>query len=516
MLFNIMKLENIFIVAFIGVCAVGRAAFGMDVGRDMYISSGQSVHDDINITATVTIVNQGDFTGRINVASGRTLYIQNSGQMSADIIASDTARVVQIINSNSDLNFIGDVNKNFEIVVQNDFADAISLSELAEIANGADSITVTDSALLVDSAIDSGAFENLKLHGNTVFYVDNSADLVDGFVLNNIDASTNGVVQVLGTDNNSLYRVNAQIRGGSLYVDIVRDTDYAKVLNNGAGLFLNELRAANPNDRLIAAVDRAASVDEINSVLSQSARMTPMLLMDSVRAMDSVMMARLPQRTATLSVAPLAVMSNNMDAFGVAIDKVYNVGHDFTFGISGYVVSMDYADNFDEYKSALYGGNVHIAYFGDLIFARALAGVTVADFNIGPVFDGYDTVTDPLGLSMYLISDVGVNFDLSSDIVLTPFVRVGADWVKITNATDTDFIIGGGANIMFDVNGDFDLEYKYGATVSADARGIVNADVQMQVASPMDGIGGNISVGFIYDDAVGAGVKFGLGFGMGF
>ena len=516
MLFNIMKLENIFIAAFIGVCAVGRAAFGMDVGRDMYISSGQSVHDDINITATVTIVNQGDFTGRINVASGRTLYIQNSGQMSADIIASDTARVVQIINSDSDVNFIGDVNKNFEIVVQNDFADAISLSELAEIANGADSITVTDSALLVDSAIDSGAFENLKLHGNTVFYVDNSADLVDGFVLNNIEASTNGVVQVLGTDNNSLYRVNAQIRSGSLYVDIVRDTDYAKVLNNGAGLFLNELRAANPNDRLIAAVDRAASVDEINSVLAQSARMTPMLLMDSVRAMDSVMMARLPQRTATLSVAPLTVVSNNMDAFGVAIDKVYNAGHDFTFGISGYVVSMDYADNFDEYKSALYGGNVHIAYFGDLIFARALAGVTVADFNIGPVFDGHDTVTDPLGLSMYLISDVGVNFDLSSDIVLTPFVRIGADWVKITNATDTDFIIGGGANIMFDVNGGFDLEYKYGATVSADARGTVNADVQMQVASPIDGIGGNISVGFIYDDAVGAGVKFGLGFGMGF
>ena len=114
-----MKLGNIFITAFIGVCAVGRAAFGMDVGRNMYISSGQSVHDDINITASVTIVNQGDFTGRINVASGRTLYIQNSGQMSADIIASDTARVVQIINSNSDVNFIGGVNKNFEIVVQN-------------------------------------------------------------------------------------------------------------------------------------------------------------------------------------------------------------------------------------------------------------------------------------------------------------------------------------------------------------------------------------------------------------
>ncbi len=461
--------------------------------------------DDINVNLSVTIVNNGVINGNINVAPGRIVKIRNSGVINGSIDVADGGRLVQLIQNSADVTKINTTD-GFDVFVDN--ASGISLVDLGNIANGANNIIIENSNLILDGNASIKSNTPIELVGDVSLYVEDTENLTDGPVLSNVRGD--GMLHVFGGDAGSLYRLTARVADGNLYMDYVRDTDYARVLDNkNLGNFLNDLRKSNANDKLLAALDGAKDIDELNAIMSQSMRLAPMKLMTSVRMLNFTEMSRVRARGDSMSLMPVALFADGMDALGGAIERTYGVGDTITLGIAGYVFSLSQSDDFEEYKSALYGGNVHIAYFDDDIFARALAGISVANFNIGSVFNGTDTVSNPMGLSVYSVADFGFVFDVAQNVEVVPFVRGGVDYANIAKLTDTEFVAAAGANLLVDFAG-YDLKYKYGFGIAADIRGMFNVDAEMHILSPNDGFAGTVSVGAVYDDIVGFGVKVGL------
>lgn len=475
------------------------AACGYDVIR---VEAGRTVDvSNLVIDESVVIENYGTLTGTLNVGDAFDVYIQNFGN--ADEFYSNA---IQLITCDYNLRPVGGVDN---IIVYN--ADKISLADLARASNGAQTIIIKNSGVILDG--DQSELQNVTLQEDVVLYIEDISDLPDGAIMSNVTG--NGTVRLNVANVNPLYRFGSRIEAGNLYIDFVRDTDYSKILGDKLGGFLDELRIKNSDDKLLAALDGAASVDEIHSIMSRSARIAPMQLMDIVRVMNVNEMSRVRVRGDFMSLIPMAMFADNASAMGGAIDRNYGVGSKITLGISGYAYAMSYGDGFDEYESALYGGNVHIAYFDDVIFARALAGVSVANFYTGAVFNGTDIVENPMGFSGYGAADFGVAFDVARNVNLMPFVRGGVDYANIANLSDTEFIAAIGANLLIDSVG-YDLKYQYGVGVNADIRGIFNADAQMYISSPHDNFSAVLSVGAIYDESTGFGFKLGLNLGAKF
>ena len=495
-----MQIGLKFFTVFIYGVFVANASYGYDVIK---IGNGEIVDvANLNIQNATVIVNHGHLYGALDSCDGCDIYIQNFG--TADDVNLG-AHVTQVVTGNDNMNPVGGAS---EILVYD--AEKLSVSDLAELANGVQSVTINGAGLVLDGET---PLKNVTLQGNVILYVDDVADVSNMVVASGV--SVDGMVHVSGVNINPLYRFGTRIEGGNLYVDFVRDTDYSKILGDKLGGFLDELRVKNSDDRLLAALDGAASVDEIHSIMSRSVRVAPMQLMDIVRVMNVNEISRVRVRGDSMSLIPMAMFADNASAMGGAIDRNYGVGSKITLGISGYVYAMSYGDDFDEYESALYGGNVHIAYFDDVIFARALAGVSVANFYTGAVFNGADIVENPMGFSGYGAADFGVAFDVARNVNLMPFVRGGVDYANIANLSDTEFIAAIGANLLIDSVG-YDLKYQYGVGVNADIRGIFNADAQMYISSPHDNFRTVLSVGAIYDESTGFGFKLGLNLGAKF
>lgn len=468
-----------------------------EVANDIYIPDSVVINvDDIKILNSVNIVNYGLVYGNVNVCPGCDVYIKNAGYVGANFSVPDDARVIQKIDDVTDINSIN-VDGNFQVWVQG--VDKISLDGLMDVSANADKIVLTDAGVALGAGdmgvLNSPDAPEIELRGKISLYLDEINP--DGMVLSNVYGD--GAIQVVAENLDPMYRLVPRLTGNSLYIDVVRDEDYSKVFDDSTGSILDDLRQENPDDELLGALDSAQNADEINSVIARSGRLNPINLMRSVRLFNSFEMSRQGLDSTGIGIAPMFMFSDDFNLFGATIDGAYALSNNFKMYASVYAAGMNFDDGLDVYESALYGGNVHIAYNYDVLFARAIGGITIADFDIGSVFDGNKFVSDPSGLALYGAADLGINLNVIDALVVSPFVRVGFDYAKILDVYDSDFITGAGLDAMFNVDG-YDIKYRYGLGLGVDTRGWFNATLRMDILSATDGFGGNVNVGLVGDD----------------
>ena len=452
------------------------------------------VVDNLNVVNSAVITNNGVINGNIDVCKGCDLYIKNAGIINADFNLPETSNIIQLIQNNSDINPIGA--NDFSVLVEN--VDKVSWFGIQNISAGADKIILHDSGLeLTGKAariLNSIKVPDIELHGDITIYLDENFVATDSPILSNI--SGDGIIRIEAESTNSLYRFQSYILNNSLYVDVGRDTDYFKILKNDTGKFLNYLRVENPNDKLLSSLDNAASITEINEIISDSVRLNPIKLMSSVRIFDLFILNEKEPSESTFSIAPLGVFGDSFSAFGMQLNAAFELINDLNFGLNIYTASFNNSDKYENYKSAVYGGNVHIAYFKDDVFIKGKVGGTIANFDIENLFDNGKIVESPSGFSFYSSADFGHKLDLKSNFIIAPFVRAVYDGAKIVNTYVDDLYAGVGADVVLEIN-DYDFVYKYGANLVVYTNQQIDAYVDIDVRSLADRAGGSFSVGIV-------------------
>ncbi len=459
----------------------------MTWNENVEIRPGASVSvDNIFTNASIILENDGTLSGNINVCSGCELHIRNRGQM--DVNFDDAASVVQLVSSQADINSIG-ANVTPDVLVHD--ANMLSMSGILEIHHK--NIILENSSILFDTTAPVMA----TVRGNVDLYITDITRLAGTPLL--YDIGDTGRVSVIANLSNPLMTVRTYARDDAIYVDIVRETDYAKILKDDTGTFINFVRYARPNDKLVRALDGANNMRALRDVMSRSVRINPINLMRPVRAIsDFIDLGQNPAMPRSgLSTAGTFVYNDDftIETIGGAVSAKFT--DSFGAKIDGYVGRIDASDDINDFAARLYGATLHTYYDNGELFGMMHIGATVAKFDTDFVYAGNDKIdTAPDGTNYYGGFSLGARMNAGDKFVFAPIAGITMSRASVVEQRDTDTHEYVGLNISTGA-GDTHLKYEYGTQVRADTDGGVAAMARMSVWSVADAAGGDVQIGVI-------------------
>ena len=184
-------------------------------------------------------------------------------------------------------------------------------------------------------------------------------------------------------------------------------------------------------------------------------------------------------------------------------------------GLSFSGSEIKYSDDINDFKSYVYGGNVHMHHFHDSLFFRVLGGVKIAMFDSGPVLHDDEITENPRGFLGYGITDVGIKFLLSDSVGISPFVRAGAEYTTMLDTYDIEPIASVGADVAFIVSG-ATIDYNYAVRFISEFNGAFGMTLRMNAQSVADNAGITVDTGLVYSPDFGYGLSVRLGGGFSF
>lgn len=464
--------------------------------EDIIISPiGSFEAHDIQAMDSLYILNYGQFIGGINVAENLSVEIRNVGVFDANVSCQNGARFIQVITSNADITNLG-LSGGFDVSVRDGIG--LNFNALMAVASNADAIEIINTDFNDVSFDGFVAPSDVTLGGYVILRFD---DITNQPVLLFSNVTGDGVVHV---ESNALdvlhiyqtYRVNDDI-----FVRFVRSTDYARILNNGVGDFLNDLRLSGRDDNLFSKLDTAESVDEINDILSHSFRTSPIELMRPIRIMN------LHKNLETMhidddvlfEIEPLIIYSTDVFMSGVRPSVSFSID-DLHLKLSGYVMAMNYSDDINKYSGLSFDTSIDAQYdLFDNNFVRAHVGGGKSYFDVGPVFSDGSVVNNPDGTSGYAIGEYGHVFNLPGGYKVSPFVGVGSEYLAIANANDVNIYGIGGTDVGYEY--EFDgLRYSYAVRVIARTDTAYGVGTDLSIWSIMDAAGADLHIDTVYND----------------
>lgn len=450
----------------------------------------QVYYNEINIKRTLLIENNGTLAGTINICNGCMLRLRNGGDISgARFTPGVNSRLVQMINSESDVTHL-DTDMDYVILVQN--ANRLSLNNITSVAGPNTKIILENTSLILNSAITNAP--EIELSGDVNLIIDGVFG--NGPVLDNINGD--GALNVYAGPGNSLMATRAEIINHKLYVQMLRETDYAKILKNSTGDFLNKLRRARPNDKLFRALDRAGDVSALNGVMSRSVRLRPINLMRPVRAMDATKMffGMMTNGKNGFSLSPDFIYNDDFYITGLRIGMAAKITDVISAGASGYVGCINASDEINDFDARVVGGNIYTIYDDGEFIGRAMLGHSAAKFDVDFILVGDDIDSAPHGTNLYGATDFGVRLNPMDDFVFAPFIGLTASHTEIVAITENNFDTNIGTDITT-TGGTDDFAYDYGVRVRASAHGNVGAALGVAFWSQADDAGVDMNVGII-------------------
>lgn len=459
--------------------------------------------DDIFIERSVFLDNNGFIYGDMHVCDGCNLFIKNSGELYGDFYLGESASVTQIVVSKDDLKPLG-ISGGFNLVVAN--VRDVNLDDVGNVADGADRVVLQNASLVIGSddtttLARSGAPE-FELRGIVTLRILDPYAYNGRAVMSNVSGDGTVVFDVDGMG--PLYTPHGFMNNGDLYFEIIRETDYLKILGTPVGGFLNLLRDINPADRLLEALDSATTMDEIRRIMRGCIRLNPVKLLWPIDVFNT--MVRMgggldigDGRGADLYAVPEYLTADEFVIYASRVGVGVNVSDEFRFSLEGVAGTLNVIDDFDDYSAEFYGANLYLGLNGDWVFARGRAGITVADFETGPMFDGYNIVESPIGRALYAEMDFGGHIYFGEKFVIDPFVGIVGRRDSVGRCRRENVLPHAGVDVTFDyMTGDVRYDYGIGAVV--DAHGTAWFDVRVGFESVEDSLRGGIVVGMFHDD----------------
>lgn len=447
----------------------------------------------VDITDAITLVNYGVIMSDVYITYGNGVIVQNPGQICGKIYVANNASLTQVIYNAADIVAL-DVDSAYKISVE--YADALSLNDVIDIAGNSNKIIVKDSDVVLNS-VALGAGE-IEFNGIVVLHVDYNFTNNEA-VLSNV--KNNGIVQVKTNMDNPLFVTDSKIINNNLYVFVTRETDYDKIFENNLGLFLNKLRFSNPGDKLLVALDSAQDMDAINYIMSQSVRLRPEKLMKPIKIMNRIFALDTSERDLheNLSVRTSYVFSSAYDMMRVSAHSDLSVSDNIMGRINTYIAGFSESDSLNEYQGGVIGADISAYYNDSFLVGRMTVGLNVTTFDTGYVFDGNREIENPVGVSCYYNADFGLSAIRGSEFDVVPYIGMLGDGNYIVGKSDYRFVGNVGTDIYFKA-GDYDIKYYYGMRGGLLTDGSLYANGIIKFVLPQDSISGGLSLGVLDDD----------------
>lgn len=382
-------------------------------------------------------------------------------------------------------------------VLVNDNVQNLKLSDLVNVAQNADEISIGNNVWLVlDNDFIPGAFSNtLTLNGDCYLKISDLTNFQDT-VLFWVDNAANLHLYQEAQDEN-IYSVRMVSESGAVRLLGIRVTDYENLLsyNNDVGGDLNLLREKDADDKLFSVLDSLDNINDFNEIINKSVHFNPILLMNMVGVLDNFQLNKnkFILNESDLWIAPEYIFGDKMYALGVNVGTRVLHTDNFYLGLSGYYYNANWADNINKFSGNTFGGNLDVFYkISDLFFVSSKIGASYTKFDSGYVFDDEKIFENPYGVSLYYGVDFGASFDMNDNLSVVPFVGLYDDYVYVVNKSDDNFAVKTGANAKYKFSFD-NMLYKYSAYFAVDTNAEINAGVSVDVWSELDGAGGTIS-----------------------
>lgn len=471
--------------------------------EDLFVTENaefESLSGMTTIARSVSISNYGTIRSDFYIDGDFYVYVHNAGIIDGKFMLVPNARLIQIVGGPDDLNFI-DVSSGHTIWVNR--ATDISLADVLNISGDADKIVLENSVLnlsMPGPRTVSDLIDNIEIVGDVVMSLE-SVDDIDLAMPLLRNVSGEGTVSFDVAKINPLYRLASRIDDGNLYAVWERETEYRKVLGGHIGEFLDNLRGSYPNDNLLRAMDAAADMDGLRSVMSQSVRLNPVRLMESVRRMQMF------DALGGIRFTDASDFNTRFDVIFSDTSAIYRgrlsggaiITDDMSLRIGGFVGLQNTSDDINDFSARLLGGDLALNYDDGMVLSNAAIGFTYGRFDTCPVFDGTGADYNPTGMAGFASADIGVQIESIYDIVLTPFVGVFADWANVSNDRDSSVLANVGLAANFSVD-DFDVWYDYGVRGNVLTDGAIHMAAFVEFYAPTDGVGGGANFAVIHDD----------------
>ncbi|MBQ8294500.1 MAG: hypothetical protein IJX89_03890 [Alphaproteobacteria bacterium] len=424
-------------------------------------------------------------------------YLENSGHFSGNFVVGDSYYIYQVLRDTDDISVVG-YNVDFSVLVRD--SAALSWTDVLNVANGADKIILDNATLVLDT--DRLNSVPIEINGENLLIVDDISDFYGAPLLANV--SGNGRVRLQSHVINPLFAGVSYFENDSLYIRRERITDYATILGNDTGVYLNNLRMKNPNDPLLGALDSAGDMNALRETMARSVRLNPIRLMTPIIQITDFDKLNFNVDNWGINSGVGAIVNKNMEYYGANI-AFSGVAENIKFGLSLDMGQMEYSDDINYFVGDIYGGRFVADYnWRDANRLRLMLGGKIVNFSSGEVFMGHNNVVkDPRGVIVYGVTEYALDFGPFS-----PFVGFDFDYVSVTNDNENNVVGRGGVDMRY-THEMLGLRYDYAVRIGANTDGTIFAKLRAGVLSIMDNAGGDISIATIRRDDI-TSYKFGF------
>ncbi|MBO5696398.1 MAG: hypothetical protein J6S06_02715, partial [Alphaproteobacteria bacterium] len=142
------------------------------------------------------------------------------------------------------------------------------------------------------------------------------------------------------------------------------------------------------------------------------------------------------------------------------------------------------------------GGSLGLMFRDDKYLVRGKAGLTIAKFDLDAVFDGNKSVRNPVGNTLWAVTDFGRVYQVKSVMYFMPTVGVGANRIDILNDSRFNLMGRVGAEYGGVWNGVM-VDYDLSVGGNIDSFGNLVGNIKLGFMSNMDRAGGGLTLGIV-------------------
>ncbi len=448
-------MDNKLIIAFIGIVSSTLAhaadafiyAVGVSYGFDRSIDIAENsivTAESLYSENSITIKNFANITSAdFHICDGCDLNIYNYGNIGSVFSGNTNSNLIQIIDSEESLGSISvddDLNYSVKVTGNNN----IKTSEIMGNVTNADKLILKDTSLFMDVVLD---LKNIIIEGNLTLNMDEQKD---GIIVKNVSLSGADIdINVLNL--NPLYTAESVVQDGNLVLNIVRETDYKKVLGVTTGSVLNSMRTSNVNAGFINAMDNASCTTEMNSIMAKSVLFNPLNLLNPLKTFNNNMVLGFKdyKEKDDFEMDANYIMSDDINMNILNAKSFLNFGN-FSIGLSGHFGSFKNSDEYNDYVGDIYGGALHLGYKHDTNWFDGVIGYNYAKYETDGVFNSGDLILNVAADSVYMSGDFGFVSFKSGNVDLHPFIGSGFNRYSILNNNEQDVYARAGINLKYE------------------------------------------------------------------
>ncbi|MCL1902748.1 MAG: hypothetical protein FWG18_03950 [Alphaproteobacteria bacterium] len=470
-----------------------------------------------DVAGSGVIENYGHVAGDFNIYNNITVVVKNFGQFSGEFILGENSHLVQIVTDYSDMHALNISNIRGSGSLFTILADGVSgvdFMDLVALAKDADRLILRDSLILFN--LNYTTTVPIEISGNVVLLIENVSGLKSRAILPGVTGD--GKLFVV-TNAGTMFYAETEYIDGNVVLLVSRDTNYENIFGDTLGRFINNIRASGASPKLMAAMDAAQTIEELNAIMRNSIMFNPTNLMRPVKMMTMFEGIHFRPGVTGWSGAGggNVVFGDDMLLYMAEFGAEYNAS-DFSFGASLHAGAFS-ESGLEDFAGKIYGGKLHAAMDRNIFYGSMYIGATYAMTDSGPIYNGAGgSVYNPDGVAYHGAANVGIRAFESGTLrkgmfFANPIARLRMFSAKVLNKSESEFAFGGGAIMGYGIA-------VSGVTTTYSAYGLVEQSarqfgVRTDIESLRDGVNIGLEVGVI-DSDIGQFYKIGANITAGF